>query len=175
MSVERYSRCKISASESRACTQKAKVGLEWKWHCRLDFFIPFSLLPSSFNSLIVPVFSFFCWALYLEGNVFGKDFSRRRSRVNTDRFPKWAPKAQASKGGSGGGSPQEIFWILTPLSPLSWPISVKRWKPVWIHGCFSLRSADAFPVVASLPPKTIFRRERSDDRKCVCASQATAV
>ena len=31
----------------------------------------------------------------------------------------------------------------------------------------SLRSADAFPVVASLP-----RRERSDDRKCVCDSQA---
>ena len=32
----------------------------------------------------------------------------------------------------------------------------------------SLRTADAFPVVASLPP--IFR---SDDRKCVCGSQAT--
>ena len=29
----------------------------------------------------------------------------------------------------------------------------------------SLRAADAFPVVASL-------RERSDDRKCVCGSQA---
>ena len=40
----------------------------------------------------------------------------------------------------------------------------------------SLRSADAFPVVASLPPKNSFRRKRSDDRKCVCASQAkTAV
>ena len=38
---------------------------------------------------------------------------------------------------------------------------------------FSLRTADAFPVVASLPPKiAIFRRERSDDRKCVCCSQA---
>ena len=32
----------------------------------------------------------------------------------------------------------------------------------------SLRTADAFPVVASLP-----RRERSDDRKCVCCSQAS--
>ena len=32
-------------------------------------------------------------------------------------------------------------------------------------------TADAFPVVASLPP--IFLRERSDDRKCVCCSQAT--
>ena len=29
----------------------------------------------------------------------------------------------------------------------------------------SLRTADAFPVA-------IFRRERSDDRKCVCCSQA---
>ena len=29
----------------------------------------------------------------------------------------------------------------------------------------SLRTADTFPVVA-------FRRERSDDRKCVCCSQA---
>ena len=34
----------------------------------------------------------------------------------------------------------------------------------------SLRTADTFPVVASLP---LFRRERSDDRKCVCCSQAT--
>ena len=38
----------------------------------------------------------------------------------------------------------------------------------------SLRTADAFPVVVSLPPKnSYFRRERSDDRKCVCCSQAT--
>ena len=81
--------------------RKQKLGLEWKWHSRLDFFIPFSLLPSSFNSLIVLVFSFFCWAPHLEGKVFGKDFSRRRSRINTDRFPKWAPKAQASKGVRG--------------------------------------------------------------------------
>ena len=35
----------------------------------------------------------------------------------------------------------------------------------------SLRTADAFPVVASLPPKNSVR-ERSDDRKCVCCSQA---
>ena len=35
----------------------------------------------------------------------------------------------------------------------------------------SLRTADAFPVVASLPRKVaILRRERSDDRKCVCCS-----
>ena len=37
----------------------------------------------------------------------------------------------------------------------------------------NLRTADAFSVVASLPPKdAIFRRERSDDRKCVCCLQA---
>ena len=37
----------------------------------------------------------------------------------------------------------------------------------------SLRSADAFPVVTSPLREVIFRRERSDDRKYVCASQAT--
>ena len=41
-----------------------------------------------------------------------------------------------------------------------------------VNVCFSLRTADAFPVVASLPPKN---SERSDDRKCVCGSQATFV
>ena len=35
----------------------------------------------------------------------------------------------------------------------------------------SLRTADAFPVVASLPPKN--SDAISDDRKCVCCSQAT--
>ena len=48
---------------------------------------------------------------------------------------------------------------------------------LWERLAISLRSADAFPVVASLPPKNRVRvrvrRERSDDRKCVCASQAT--
>ena len=34
----------------------------------------------------------------------------------------------------------------------------------------SLRTADAYPVVASLASA---KRERSDDRKCVCCSQAT--
>ena len=42
---------------------------------------------------------------------------RRGSRINTDRFPKQAPKLP---GGSGGMLPWEIFWILTPLSSLSW-------------------------------------------------------
>ena len=37
---------------------------------------------------------------------------RRGSRINGDRFPKRAPKAQASWG-SGGMLPRKIFWILT--------------------------------------------------------------
>ena len=37
----------------------------------------------------------------------------------------------------------------------------------------SLRTADAFPVVASLPPKN--SDERSDDQKCVCCSQASCI
>ena len=44
---------------------------------------------------------------------------RRWSRVNTVRFPKPAPKAQGSRG-SKGMLPLESFWILTPLSRLSW-------------------------------------------------------
>ena len=44
-----------------------------------------------------------------------------------------------------------------------------------IHGRASLRTADVFLVVASLPPKNIFWRERSDDRKYVCGSQVTDV
>ena len=38
---------------------------------------------------------------------------RRRSRINTDRLPKGAPKVQASRG-SGDRLPEDIFWILTP-------------------------------------------------------------
>ena len=41
----------------------------------------------------------------------------------------------------------------------------------WLIGSLgSLRAADAFPVVGN--SVAIFRRERSDDRKCVCCSQA---
>ena len=101
---------------------------------------------------------------------------RCRSRITTDRFPK---QALNLLGGSGGMLHQQIFWILTPSSPLSWvsesfrwdigqfhsprmkhlsnpfsrfqpgkfllkiyllwkiwPISVKRWKPVWIRACY---------------------------------------
>ena len=47
-----------------------------------------------------------------------------------------------------------------------------NWNSTGFLVC-SLRTADAFPVVASLPPKnSYFRRERSDERKCVCCSQA---
>ena len=60
-------------------------------------------------------------------------------------------------------------WFQNPTSP------EKNWDAVpGIRsprcGFPSLRTADVFPVVASLPPQN--RRERSDDRKCVCCSQA---
>ena len=58
-------------------------------------------------------------------------------------------------------------------SPLWFICKEEGVNNICYHGHLpSLRTADAFPVVASLPPKNIFRRERSDDRKCVCCSQA---
>ena len=46
-----------------------------------------------------------------------KTRSRRGSRINTDRFPKRAPKAQAF-GGSGGMSQRDIFFDFNfPKSP----------------------------------------------------------
>ena len=43
-----------------------------------------------------------------------------RIRINTDGFPKRAPKAQDSRGCPGACSPGKIFSILTSWSPLSW-------------------------------------------------------
>jgi len=48
-----------------------------------------------------------------------KTRSRRGSRINTDRFPKRAPKAQAF-GGPGACPNGKMFSILTSQSPLSW-------------------------------------------------------
>ena len=42
---------------------------------------------------------------------------RRGSRINTDRFPKRAPKAQDSRRVRGTGSPSKFFWIFTPEFP----------------------------------------------------------
>ena len=73
--------------------------------------------------------------------------SRRGSRINGDRFPKQrTPKAQASRGVRGHAPPGNAldFNHLSPLSCVSesfwklWPISVKRWKPVWIRACFQV-------------------------------------
>ena len=47
-----------------------------------------------------------------------EDKSRHGSRINTDRFPKRPPKAQASSGVQGW-APLGNFLIVTPLSPLS--------------------------------------------------------
>ena len=40
-------------------------------------------------------------------------------RINTDRFRKQAPKAEAFKG-SGGMQSGQIFCFFTPQSPLAW-------------------------------------------------------
>ena len=87
---------------------------------------------------------------------------RRGSRINTDRFPKRALKAQTFSGVQGlapqknyldfysSESPFLGFWVIQmgywPGFNLEsvfilkiyfiwkmWPISVKRWKPVWIR------------------------------------------
>ena len=55
---------------------------------------------------------------------------RRGSRINTDWFPIQAPKLL---GGYGGMLPQEIFWILTPSSPLSWVSESFRWDIGQFH------------------------------------------
>ena len=65
-----------------------------------------------------------------------------------------------------------LFLFLLKISPGYYRLP-KRMKLIRTPapGMGSLRTADAFSVVASLPPKN-FRREveieRSDDRKCVC-------
>ena len=57
-----------------------------------------------------------------------------------------------------------------------WPVFAFAWLHPWFgggggvgRGVCSLRTADAFPVVASLP---FGGGQRSDDQKCVCCSQA---
>ena len=54
-------------------------------------------------------------------------------------------------------------------------MTVFVWGEVMILKFASLRTADAFPVVASLLGReaTTGNASRSDDRKCVCCSQAT--
>ena len=72
-----------------------------------------------------------------------------------------------------------LFLFLLDISPGYYrlPKRMKLIRTPRPPGMGSLRTADAFPVVASLPPKN-FRREvgikRSDDRKCVCCSKARA-
>ena len=103
-----YSRCKISASELWVCTQKAKVKVK-KWHSRLDFFLSHSLLPSSFNSLIVPVFSFFCLAPHLGENVFGKAFSRHGSIEGS--VAEWSARRTRNPAVPGSSPALATCWI----------------------------------------------------------------
>ena len=67
---------------------------------------------------------------------------KRGSRINTDRFPKRSPKAQASNiRGSGGMLPWQFFEV---LSPLSFPdrhigrFHSTRMKPCKSANCFIL-------------------------------------
>ena len=81
------------------------------------------ILTSSYrltaNTLALSYFSFcrhqfgFCHAFSFKVNDF-----RRGSRINADRFPKLAPKAQASRAGSGNMHPLESVWILTGIRRL---------------------------------------------------------
>ena len=92
---------------------------------------------------------------------------RRGFRINTDWFPKWAPRKEASRGVWGmlpqkiflGFQLPKVFWVIQTGYLLSaktvwqistwkkkillwkiWPISIKQWKWVWIHAwCYSLR------------------------------------
>ena len=61
------------------------------------------------------------------------------------------------------------FFALFPQS-LEPSMNLNISKLVYFDLAFSLRTADVFPVVASLH---IFRRERSDDRKYVCCAHAS--
>ena len=60
---------------------------------------------------------------------------------------------------------ETYFLFLPPLPPLALAVNKSPAVFTFYHGslCGSLRTADAFPV-----------RERSDDRKCVCCSQASS-
>ena len=46
--------------------------------------------------------------------------TRHGSTINTDRFPKRAPKEQASSGVRGHAPLGNLIWILTPQSPVFW-------------------------------------------------------
>ena len=110
----------------------------------------FRLSKDDGNSIRRPHLSYNSWAS-----------SRCGSRIHTDGFPKWAPKAQASRGESGDMLPSEKFldFLLPKVSfPgfLSysdriigkrstfyhlkcihiwkiWPLFVKSWTPMWFR------------------------------------------
>ena len=69
-----------------------------------------------------------------------------------------------------------------PTRSVSESFSPVHTKTLNMYDTVSLRTADVFPVVASLPPRILllllllfFLRERSDERKYVCNSQARSV
>ena len=46
--------------------------------------------------------------------------SRSESRLNTDRFPKRAPKTQVSSGVQEHAHPRKFFGFLIPKGPFPW-------------------------------------------------------
>ena len=74
--------------------------------------------------------------------------------------------AHSGMTGQVGSLSASVSFFSSPPPPCSFTCPIFR----VLFGSCSLRTADAFPVIASLP-----LRERSDDRKCVCCSQAMAL
>ena len=62
-------------------------------------------------------------------------------------------------------------WVPSFSTKIAGIVCVDNVSYDWLIGSLgSLRTADAFPVVGN--SVAIFRRERCDDRKCVCCSHA---
>ena len=77
---------------------------------------------------------------------------RRGSRINTDPFPKRAPKTQASRGAVQSMFPLEKFFWLNSLSPRSWISDSFRqdigqtstWKVLFLLKLFISKKSDQF-------------------------------
>jgi len=109
------------------------------WHILFSKILIVWLYIYPFVHFTVRFHSRLCWFTSKNWCKSCQTFVRHRPRINGDQFLKQSSlKMQASRGVRGHAL-QEIFWILTPLSPIYrvcksfWkirPISVRRWKPV---------------------------------------------
>ena len=83
--------------------------------------------------------------------------TRRGSRINTDRFPKRAPKEQASRWVRGHAPLGNLFWIVTPQSPDSCVSQSLRQDIDWRSKPFS-----SFQLRNFFPNKKYDYYEKSD-------------